>query len=385
MKDKKKRDRKLQSEAWVPEEELLLYIKKILGKKFEPQSPFRSEKQKDLLRHFIETSSNTLVGIMPTNSGKSLIYQAGALYLGSMRKEKTIVISPLISLMLDQVVFDSSDGEEKNLFTMKNNFGFLVFNSTVRNLYPRYYKKAQEAYRSGRFTLVYVSPERFRSKPFLDIYKKQKITRFVIDEMHCVSIWGKSFRYEYKNLASIIRHHDPKLILLTASANNKMIKETVEQLKGKGAYKQADIVEKNIYREEIKINKPIKVANEEQRPRVTLKLIKNRIQKGGKVLVFTAFARENDKRKDAESLTEFYKDNAAKLGLKKNQIACYHAQMDPEERSIAQERFKNGRMKLLVATKAFGMGVDRIAILKYSIPDIRLLYENDVRFLHQFR
>jgi len=325
--------------------------------------------QEFLLYRFIDDSEDDLVGILPTNSGKSLIYKAGSSYLGKHNKGKTIVVSPLISLMTDQVTGSDADDEEKQLQVMMSKEGVIVFNSSIRDRYEDYYRKAIRCFSSGHFRLAYVAPERFRSKTFLKVYKRLDITRFVIDEMHCVAIWGDSFRYEYKNLANVLSHHPrARLVLLTASATDDLVQETLNRLRPT-RNRPIVLVKKGIIRPEIVINPPVKVKNDCDRPGALTNIIKKQLagHTKAKCLVFTAFARESLKRKnwDAERLRDYFVGKAIRLGIRPQQIDCYHAQMSPGSRADVQDRFLKGKIRLLVTTKAFGMGV--------NIKDIKLV------------
>ena len=336
------------------------FLKRLLKDKFNITKPFKSDEQEYLLYKFIEEDKDPLIGILPTNSGKSLIYQAGSLILGKRNNQKTVVISPLISLMNNQMMINKKLSEEKNLYLMMNRFGIIILNSNISTNYYEYYMEAKSKYRKGDYNLIYCSPERFRNEGFLNIYKRQNISRFVIDEMHCITIWGNSFRYEYKNLANIIKYHNPKVVLLTASANRKMIRNTLESLSLDDS--KSIMVRSEIYRPEIKICKSIEIIDESKRPQKTLKLLKEQLTGKGKVIVFTAFASKSNFKNfnywDAESLSDYYRENAKLLGLRESQIDYYHAQRNMEDRSYIQVRFLNGDIRLLVVTKAFGMGID---------------------------
>jgi superfamily II DNA or RNA helicase len=325
--------------------------------------------QEFLLYKFIDDSDDDLVGILPTNSGKSLIYKAGSSYLGQHNKGKTIVVSPLISLMMDQVTGSDTDKEETQLQMMMSKEGVIVFNSSIRVKYQDYYRKALQSFSCGRFHLAYVAPERFRSRKFLHFYKKLHVTRFVIDEMHCVAIWGDSFRYEYKNLSNVLHHHRrARLVLLTASANDALLQSTLNRLRPTGKHPVV-VVKKGVVRPEIVIKPPVKVKNDDQRPDALTNIIKKQLagSKKAKCLVFTAFARESPNKKnwDAERLKDHFISKAMRIGLRPQQVDCYHAQMSVGRRSQVQDGFLKGKIRLLFATKAFGMGV--------NIKDIRLV------------
>lgn len=327
------------------------------------QLPFRDRPHQEFLFYTFLDQEADVAGVLPTNSGKSLIYQAGSEYVAknSSNHGKTIVVSPLISLMIDQVTKSSTD--EERVLRQKLREGIVVLNSRTTKDHPGYVERALKVMRSGAFHLAYVAPERFRSAKFMKIYESQPIQRFVIDEMHCVTLWGTGFRYEYKNLASVLARHDSKLMLLTATSSDERIENTFSRLRSGTGRRTFVVVRSEIRRPELIIGKPLKVRDQSSRATKTVPLVRKAIQSGpkAKVLVFTAFVKNQDARKtiwDCGTLVEYYKTNADRMGLKSHQIAGYHAQMELEERSEVQSRFLTGKLRLIVATKAFGMGVN---------------------------
>ncbi|GHV37288.1 hypothetical protein AGMMS49546_04590 [Spirochaetia bacterium] len=315
---------------------------------------FRSLQQEALLYYFMEDDAKPLVGILPTNSGKSLIYQAGAKYIDKKYGGKTVVISPLISLMIDQVTKSEKDIEKLLIEQLKN--GIICFNSSVRQ-YEKYWYKAEKLFETGKFSLLYVSPERFRSKFFLQSYKKQNIMRFVIDEMHCVELWGQSFRYEYKNLKNVI--YKAKLVLLTASAGKKLIDDTLASIIDNDK-SPVTIIKGDIVRKEINILPAKEVDSDEDR----LKKIKLQVKKWiskfnqkDKILIFTAFANEGNNC-NCVCICDYLQKAAKEIGVNENEIAIYNGTMNSEDRTAVQSKFANSKVRILVCTKAFGMGVD---------------------------
>jgi len=348
------------------------YIVKELGiKPSSKKNPFEGrEEQEFLLYSFINPKSGDLAGILPTNAGKSLIFRVGSAYVKMNEGKPSIVISPLISLMMDQGTQGFKDEEKALKKYLKD--GIIIFNSRIVEDHQEYYKKAKKKFKSGEFSLAYVSPERFRQKWFLDSYKHIKLGRFIIDEMHCVTSWGEKFRYEYKNLAYVLQFHpEAKLVLLTASAHDNRIRRTLELLiSERKRLNKSIVVKKDIIRDNIVIEKAVfcpEKDEEKKRANYSLPFIKRifKQNKKSKVLVFTMFAKNPMMQSNwnADKLCDYYSKRANKLGIKASQVGCYHAQMDLSIRSEMQAKFKSGKIRLLVCTKAFGMEV--------NIPNIR--------------
>jgi ATP-dependent DNA helicase RecQ len=329
---------------------------------------FKSDEQKALLYLFMEDDVKPIVGILPTNSGKSLIYQAGSLFMYKVHKGQTIVISPLISLMLDQVT--KSVKNEKDALNEQLKKGVLCLNSRISRDYPDYCAEAESKLKNGKFHLLYVSPERFRMPDFYKYYKNLNILRIVIDEMHCVELWR--FRYEYRNKNIFNAHPKAKIILLTASANNALINKTLKRF----TKKKPIIIKRDIVRNEIKIlpaeqvksdakqKKPVRLEQTiAKREQIILRQTKSWVKAKRKILIFTAFAKiGKDPHISAESLRDYLRQHANAIGVKSTEIDMYHAHMPLADRSDVQSKFMKGKVKIMVSTNAFGMGV--------NIPDI---------------
>jgi len=268
------------------------------------------------------------VVVMPTGGGKSLCFQLPAL----MRDGVTVVVSPLIALMKDQVDALRAKGLPATFINSSLDF--------------EEQKERIAGVRQGRFKLLYVAPERFRSNHFVETLQRAEIGLFAVDEAHCISQWGHDFRPDYLRLQSFReRIGNPQTIALTATAT---------------PYVRADIIE------QLKLEDPRAFVSGFDRPNLALGVVHTekerekyaRIKqlageyKGQSGIVYTST------RKSVEQITRKLLD--ARL-----LVVGYHAGMTDEERVRAQEDFMSGRAQVIVATNAFGMGIDK--------PDIRFV------------
>jgi ATP-dependent DNA helicase RecQ len=275
-----------------------------------------------------------LMVVMPTGGGKSLCFQLPAL----MKQGLTIVVSPLIALMQDQVE------------ALRNNNISATFLNSSLNAYQ--VRSREEAILNGRVRLLYVAPERLLSErflPFLDLVnEKVGISIFAIDEAHCVSEWGHDFRPEYRQLKSLRKRypHIP-VLALTATATDRVRSDIIQQL----ALKQpsihlASFNRQNLYYE---VRPKSKQAYAE-----LLELLRDT---EGSAIIYCLT------RKKVEELT---------FKLQKDKISAlsYHAGLPDDERSKNQTRFIRDDVRVIVATIAFGMGINK--------PDVRLVVHFDI-------
>ncbi|WP_430609344.1 DNA helicase RecQ [Enterococcus sp. DIV0876] len=279
-------------------------------------SHFR-EGQETIIQSIL-TQQNVL-GIMPTGGGKSICYQLPALLLDGV----TLVISPLISLMKDQV---------DSLKDMGIPAAYI--NSTLSN--SEINQRIQQA-RNRQLKLLYVSPERLDSEPFRFSLKQVPIALIAVDEAHCISQWGHDFRPSYLRLAETIRQleNKPTIVALTATATPK-VAEDIENLLSIPAQNQ---VKTGFARE----NLAFQVVKDQKDTYISTYLKMNQGQSG---IIYAST------RKEVERIYHLLKHEKIAVGY-------YHGGLSEEERSFFQEEFLYDRIQVMVATNAFGMGINK--------------------------
>ncbi|WP_044036648.1 DNA helicase RecQ [Clostridium bornimense] len=273
-----------------------------------------------------------VLAIMPTGGGKSICYQVPALILNGL----TIVISPLISLMKDQVDTIKEIGIEA-----------AYINSSLSS---REFNEIIEGIREDKYKIIYIAPERLESYEFFAIIAEKDISQIAIDEAHCVSQWGHDFRSSYRRIGSFIDrlYKRPIITAFTATASEEVRQDIVNLLK----LNSPKIFITGFDRENLSID-IIKGGNKKE---YILKYIeKNRNQCG---IIYAST------RKEVDNLYEMLQNKGYSVGR-------YHAGLGDEERRSNQEDFIYDRVSLMIATNAFGMGIDKPNIryvIHYSIP-----------------
>jgi ATP-dependent DNA helicase RecQ len=265
--------------------------------------------------------------VMPTGSGKSLCYQLPAM----MMDGATLVVSPLIALMKDQVDALRARGLPATFI-----------NSAIPEMEQR---SRIESLRRGEYKLVYVAPERFRSPRFNAALRSVNISLFAVDEAHCVSTWGHDFRPDYLRLKNIIETlGQTPTLALTATATPYVRSDIIQQL----GLKTPQTFVSGFDRP----NLAIEVVHT-QREREKISRIKRLAKsRDGSGIIYAST------RKAVEQVGA----SLVNLGLS---VVTYHAGMTDSQRIKAQENFMTGRKQMIVATNAFGMGIDK--------PDIRFV------------
>lgn len=282
--------------------------------------------QKEILSSILQ--GKDALAVLPTGGGKSLCYQ----YPAVQKNELVIVISPLIALMKDQVSSLQNKGIPAGcLYSGQSELEKrLIF---------------QQIERGGTF-ILYLSPERVQKEGFQKWIQKRKIALFAIDEAHCVSQWGHDFRAEYAQLGLLKKlRPDVPILSLTASATPLVLRDIAKQLQLKSPDKHVH----GFYRPNLYYQVEI-CTDEESKLDMLLQSLKN--FPTGRVIVYCGT--RNKSEEVAATLSKYFKG-----------VGFYHAGLENENRHNIQDAYARGDLRILVATNAFGMGIDH--------PDVRLV------------
>jgi ATP-dependent DNA helicase RecQ len=281
--------------------------------------------QEEIVRRAL--AGRDTLALMPTGSGKSLPYQLAAM----LRPSPTLVVSPLIALMKDQL--DKLPPEVAARTTVVNS-----------SLEPEEAAARVQAFADGRFTLLYAAPERLRQERFVAALRDAGVGLVVVDEVHCVTMWGHDFRPDYLFIrAALDQLGEPPVLGLTATATPETEREIGGSLGRRFEAVRASVVRPNL-------RHAVDVAEgEEDRHR---RLLARMAASDGPTIVYARA------RKKCEELARFLKGHRV-------DALAYHAGLPTDVRTQTQEAFLEGRARVIVATTAFGMGIDK--------PDIRLV------------
>lgn len=298
---------------------------------------FRSG-QKQIISHILNGEDS--LGIMPTGAGKSICYQIPACIFDGI----SIVISPLISLMKDQV---------DNLNQIGISSAYL--NSTLSE---KDYIQTLENISNNIYKIIYVAPERLESENFIHLLNNLKISMIAIDEAHCVSQWGHDFRPSYRKIANIINQLDkrPIVVAFTATATERVKQDIIELLNLKNPFTLiTGFDRKNLYFSVQTPHKKIDFITE---------YLNKHENMSGIIYCLT--------RKNVDNLFET-------LNNKGFSVCKYHAGMSEKARVKSQEDFIYDKKDIIIATNAFGMGIDKSNVrfvIHYNMPsDLESYYQ----------
>lgn len=305
---------------------------KVELKKYFGHKSFRGL-QEEIVNRLLNEHAHCLV-LMPTGGGKSICYQLPAMIFDG----GTIVISPLIALMQDQV-----DALKKKIIPAE------FINSTVS---PEQRVKRLNNFVQGKTKLLYVTPERFRKPEFIEAIKTANVSLLAVDEAHCISEWGHDFRPDYSRIAEFRQLiNNPLTIALTATATPDVQKDIITKL---GLTKnEIKIFHEGIQRPNLRLE-TVDIYDEKE----TLNAIYKVLDKyHGPGIIYFALIKK----------LEYYSQI---LGDKDYKHGIYHGKLDPQKRKQTQRDFLSGKQNLILATNAFGMGIDK--------PDIRFVIHAEV-------
>ena len=269
--------------------------------------------------------------LMPTGGGKSICFQIPAVTTEGV----AVVVSPLISLMKDQVEALKTNGIPAAFMNSSQSY------NELQNIENQLFE--------NKIKLLYVSPEKLVSQSFLPVLKKLKISLFAIDEAHCISSWGHDFRPEYTQL-SFLKSQFPQIPIIALTA-------TADKLTRKDILSQLNLEDPSVYISSFdRPNLSLEVRPGQKRIEQILEFVKSRPKQVGIIYCLS--------RKSTEDL-------AVKLLSNNIKAAAYHAMVPARERSQVQEDFTNDKIQVVCATVAFGMGIDKSNVrwvIHYNLP-----------------
>ena len=279
--------------------------------------------QEETIRHTLDGDDSIV--IMPTGKGKSLCYQLTALLLEGV----TVVVSPLIALMKDQV--DGLEARGLPATFINSSLSWQERDRRIREL------------ERGVYKLVYVAPERFRSRRFMEVLQNRQVSLMAVDEAHCISHWGHDFRPEYLRLGPVLtRFPQARVMALTATATPYVREDILKQL-GMGQEGRAEprLLVFGLERPNLRL-----VVSRKANHQAKLDRVMEILDEWESGIVYCAT------RKQAERVHALLREAG-------RQASLYHAGLRDRERQAIQDRFMGKKDPVVVATNAFGMGVDR--------------------------
>ncbi|MFH2059488.1 MAG: ATP-dependent DNA helicase RecQ [Pseudomonadota bacterium] len=293
----------------------------------------------------IETiiSGKSAASIFPTGAGKSLCYQLP----GILEQGMTLVVSPLLSLMKNQIDFLKS----KNISAAKLDSGMSAED----------YRSTLEAARLGQLKILMIAVERFKNERFRTQLRQMNVSLLVVDEAHCISEWGHNFRPDYLKIPLYQKEFRIiKVLLLTATATPRVIDDMCKKF----AIDRNNVVQTGFYRKNLFLR--IRPVVEEKKDALLQEVLAEKPD--GPTIVYVTL------QKTADRITQMLKEN----GL---DAEAYHAGMKNEHREAVQNRFMTGKIDTVVATIAFGMGIDKENVRKvihYDLPKSIESYSQEI-------
>ena len=299
------------------------------------------------LQHDIVTSIGSgkdTLGLMPTGGGKSITFQVPAMAKEGM----CLVITPLIALMKDQV----ANLKAKNIKAA----------AIYSGMESADIQKTFDNCIYGHYKFLYISPERLSTRLFLERLPQLDISLIAVDEAHCISQWGYDFRPAYRAIADLRKLLPGVPVLaVTATATPKVAADIQLQLQ----FEHPNVLRKSFYRPNLSYS----VRHTEDKLQQLLRILNN---VPGSSVVYVR------NRKKTKEIAEFLQSKGIKAHF-------FHAGLPLSEKDTRQNQWKEGSCRVMVATNAFGMGIERITNLKYQVKDLRMFSENDARFLEEFQ
>ncbi|WP_298826364.1 RecQ family ATP-dependent DNA helicase [uncultured Piscinibacter sp.] len=308
-----------------------------------PQAPDGGSLQRAIVVAGLERKS--LLAVLPTGGGKSICYQLPALVHYWRSGQLTVIVSPLQSLMKDQV---------DNLVAAGVNCAVTI-NGLLTPLERR---AALDKIRLGDAGIVLVSPEQFRSRTFTEAIRMREIATWVFDEAHCLSKWGHDFRTDYLYVSRFIREHFSNqlapIACFTATAKPDVIDDLCAH------FRDGLNIELGRFlggHERENLSYLVVPAPRAQKAQRIVEILRHELKGGGAAVIFCAT------RKTAETMAEMVTSAGINCG-------CFHGGLGPDTKKEIQQRFIQGDLPVIAATNAFGMGVDK--------PDIRVVIHADI-------
>ncbi len=290
----------------------------------------------------------------PTGAGKSLLFQLAAIYLAEKYKYLTIVVSPLVALMNDQV--DNLVGNYKGVATLNGNKTAIEKESIINSV------------KKGEINILYLAPELLLSYAINSFIGERRIGLLVVDEAHTVTTWGRDFRVDYwflgdylRNSKRVLKYNFP-IFALTATAvwdpsgRNDMVFDTIRSLNMDPCINYIGVVRRNDISFDIN-TVDIQKNYETKRSRLTINRIHEFLKDKNKAIVYFPFKSTINTLMKNEAMEDC-----------SDQVALYHASLNTAEKNSYAEAFKSGEKPIMCATKAYGMGVD--------VSDIKIVYHH---------